>query len=173
MNFPREALHHLRSLLLLRLLRRLKALEIDSPTSANGLAGKRHHWKIVTVAYFNHEPIWVMEEDLVHMDPTFFHPSLLILYRHLLQFLLHHAHALTLPNTNTNLESFLTLNLIRVAIFFYFYGVALPGRKCGCLWDWSRISWSWFLGSLIATDVCQFHSWRAWKTIHTIKGTNQ
>ena len=50
---------------------------------------QRDHRKVVTVAYFNHEAIWVMKEELVYVDAALLDSPLDVRYAHLFQLLLH------------------------------------------------------------------------------------
>lgn len=55
--------------LLLRLL--LHHLQIDSGARAYHLPSQWYHRDVIAVAYLDHEPIRIVEKQLVHVDPSF------------------------------------------------------------------------------------------------------
>lgn len=101
MNAWWETLHHLLLLLLLLLFH-----ETHSFAHPHRLPNdQRDHRKVVTVAYFNHEAIWVMKEELVYVDAAFLDSPLDAGYAHLFQLLLHQAHALALDGKDISVTS--------------------------------------------------------------------
>lgn len=72
-------------------------LEVYAGAGAGHLAGNRDDGEVVAVADFDHETVGVMEEELVYLDPAFFHHCPHVLDLHFLQLFLHSPHALALP----------------------------------------------------------------------------
>lgn len=75
----------------------LLLLHAASEARPEGFAGERYHRQVVAVADFDHHSVRVVEEELIHVDPSFLYSTLDVLYLHLLQPLLHRRHAFTLP----------------------------------------------------------------------------
>lgn len=71
-------------------------LEVYAGAGAGHLAGNRDDGEVVAVADFDHETVGVMEEELVYLDPAFFHHCPHVLDLHFLQLFLHSPHALAL-----------------------------------------------------------------------------
>lgn len=88
--------HHICLYNLLNLLLLLHGAS-EGRSRPEGFAGERYHRQVVAVADFDHHSVRVMEEELIHVDPTFLYSTLDVLYLHLLQPLLHRCHAFTLP----------------------------------------------------------------------------
>ena len=80
---------------LLRLLR-LHVGDTVAGTRRPEIAGQRNHRKIVAVADLNHEAVGVVEEQLIHVNPSFFHPLPQELHFHVFQFPLHCVYTLAL-----------------------------------------------------------------------------
>lgn len=74
----------------------LHHLDVGPGAQPGHLACQRHHGEAVAVAYLDHEPVRIVEEELVHVDPTFLHHRPHVLDLHVFQLLLHRSHDLTL-----------------------------------------------------------------------------
>lgn len=74
----------------------LQHLAVNTRTWPCHLSGQRDHREAIAVANLDHEPIWVMEEELFHLDPAFLYRRPYKIHLHLLQLLLHCLHALAL-----------------------------------------------------------------------------
>lgn len=76
--------------------------EVYTRARPSHLTHQRDDGQIVTVAYLDHEAIRVVKKDLINVNPTFLHHRPDVSNPHLLQLLLHGAHALTLPINHMN-----------------------------------------------------------------------
>jgi len=74
----------------------LHHLEVYTQAWPSPLARQRDDGQVVTVAYLDHEAIRVVKKDLINVNPAFLHHRPHVSNPHLLQLLLHRAHALTL-----------------------------------------------------------------------------
>ncbi|KAG7652405.1 hypothetical protein ISN45_At01g071490 [Arabidopsis thaliana x Arabidopsis arenosa] len=79
--------------------------DIESRAGTSHLASERDNGEAVAVADLNHEGIRVVEEELVHLDASFFHHCSHILYLQLLELLLHCFHAFALHSTHILLSN--------------------------------------------------------------------
>lgn len=71
-------------------------MEFGSGAGASHSSYEGDNGETLTVAYLDHEAIWIVEEKLIHLDPSFFNYRPHILYLHLLELLLHCLHTLAL-----------------------------------------------------------------------------
>ena len=71
-------------------------MEFDSWARTNHASYEGDNGEAVTVADLDHETIRVVEEELVHLDLSFFHFRPHIVYLHFLKLLLHCSHTFAL-----------------------------------------------------------------------------
>ncbi|KAL8171741.1 hypothetical protein V2J09_023545 [Rumex salicifolius] len=55
---------------------------VDPGARPSNLSGQGDHWEAVTVAYLDHETVWVMEEELLDFYPSFYNSRSLMLDPH-------------------------------------------------------------------------------------------
>lgn len=94
-------LYDMRDMDLLRRRLVLHHLQVHPGARTYNLPSQRYHRHVIAVAYFNHEAIRIMEEQLIHVHSTFFYPLPHQINPHIRQLLLHQPHAFTLPSSNS------------------------------------------------------------------------